>query len=68
MNTYTVEELVNILIEWVDQWERDLDIVRIPIWNAYAYLAGYAPEASMRDCHEAVKKLVNMGKLHYIVA
>lgn len=63
MNTYTVEELVKSLNDWIDDWTEKEMLTTFYSDLAYAYLSGYAPDAKMSDCHEAVKRLLDDGKL-----
>lgn len=63
MNNYTVDELVNVLNAWIDDWTEKEMLKTFYADLAYTYLSGYAPDAKMADCHEAVKRLLDVDKL-----
>lgn len=54
---------MNALNEWIDDWTEKELLKNFYSDLAYAYLSGYAPDAKMSDCHEAVKRLLDAGKL-----
>lgn len=65
MNIYTVEDLIGELMSWINNWKKEGIMKDFTADIAFAYLAGYAPDAPMKICNDAVKALVEAGDLQY---
>ena len=65
MNNYTVEDLIGELMSWINNWKKEGIMNDFTADIAFAYLAGYAPDAPMKICNDAVKALVESGDLQY---